>query len=41
VLGVLALFGGGLILTTYLFIVSGHVKGDMKEVLLGQGRATG
>jgi hypothetical protein len=41
VLGALALFGGGLFLTTYLFIVSGQAEGDMKQVLLGKPRATG
>ena len=39
-LGVLALFGGSLFLTTYLFIVTGQANGDMKEVLLGKARAT-
>jgi hypothetical protein len=39
-LGVLALFGGSLFLTTYLFIVIGQANGDMKEVLLGKARAT-
>ena len=41
VLGVLAFFGGSLFLTTYLFIVSGQAKGDMKEVLMGKARAAG
>ena len=41
VLGVLALFGGGMFLTTYLLIVSGQAKGDMKKVLLGSARAAG
>ena len=40
VLAGLAFFGGGLFLTTYLFIVSGQAKGDMKQVLLGKARAT-
>jgi hypothetical protein len=40
-LGLLAFFGGGLFLTTYLFVVSTMAKGDMKEVLLGKVRATG
>jgi hypothetical protein len=39
VLGALAFFGGGLFLTTYLFITSGQAEGDMKEVLLGKARA--
>jgi hypothetical protein len=41
VLGVLAFFGGSLFLTTYLLIVSGQAKGDMKAVLLGKARAAG
>jgi hypothetical protein len=39
-LGLLAFFGGGLFLTTYLLVVSTQAKGDMKEVLLGKARAT-
>lgn len=39
-LALLAFFGGGLFLTTYLFVVSITAKGDMKEVLLGKLRAT-
>jgi hypothetical protein len=39
-LGVLAFFGGSLFLTTYLVIVSGQARGDIKEVLLGMARAT-
>ena len=39
-LALLAFFGGGLFLTTYLFVVSTMAKGDMKEVLLGKLRAT-
>jgi hypothetical protein len=39
VLGALAFFGGGLFLTTYLFIVSVQARGDMREVLLGKARA--
>jgi hypothetical protein len=39
VLGVLALFGGSLFLTTYLFIVTGQANGDVREVLLGKARA--
>jgi hypothetical protein len=38
-LGALAFFGGGLFLTTYLFIVSVQTGGDMTEVLLGKARA--
>jgi len=38
-LGVLAIFGGSLFLTTYLLVVTGQAKGDMKEVLLGKSRA--
>ena len=37
-LGLLAFFGGGMFLTTYLFVVSAQAKGDMKEVLLGKAR---
>jgi hypothetical protein len=40
VLGALALFGGSLFLTTYLFIVTGQANGDMKQVLLGKARGT-
>jgi len=38
-LAALAFVGGSLFLTTYLFIVSGQAKGDMREVLLGKARA--
>ena len=38
-LALLAVFGGSLFLTTYLFIVSTQAKGDVREVLLGRGRA--
>ncbi|MGE5713791.1 MAG: hypothetical protein ACM32F_07930 [Betaproteobacteria bacterium] len=38
-LGVLAVFGGSLFLTAYLFVVTGQAKGDMREVLLGRARA--
>ena len=38
-LGLLALFGGALFLTTYLFILVAQAKGEMKEVLLGKVRA--
>jgi hypothetical protein len=41
VLSVLALFGGSLFLTTYLFIVTGQGNGNMKELLLGKARAAG
>lgn len=41
VLGVLAFLGGGLFLTTYLFVVTGQSRGDVKEVLLGKARAAG
>ena len=40
-LGLLAFFGGGLFLTTYLLVVSTMAKGDMREVLLGKARSTG
>jgi hypothetical protein len=39
-LALLAFFGGGLFLTTYLFVVSIIAKGDMTEVMLGRLRAT-
>ena len=39
-LALLAFFGGGLFLTTYLLVVSTMAKGDMREVLLGKARAT-
>ncbi len=35
---VLALFGGSLFLTTYLFILSWQTNGDMKQILLGTVR---
>ncbi len=38
-LGLLALFGGSLFLTTYLFVVSLQARGDVKEILLGKARA--
>lgn len=38
-LAALALFGGSLFLTVYLFILAGQSKGDMRAVLLGQARA--
>lgn len=39
-LGVLGFFGGALVLTVYLFFASLNAKGDMKELLLGQARAS-
>jgi hypothetical protein len=39
-LAALALFGGGLFLTAYLFILSVQSRGNVKEVLLGKPRAT-
>jgi len=39
-LALLAFFGGGLFLTSYLLVVSTMAKGDMKQVLLGKVRAT-
>mgnify|MGYP006375767289 CR=1 FL=1 len=38
-LGVLAFFGGMLFLSIYLLIQTGRSKGDMKVLLLGEGRA--
>jgi hypothetical protein len=38
-LGLLALFGGALFLTTYLFVVSLGARGEAREVLLGKARA--
>jgi hypothetical protein len=40
-LAVLAALGGATFLSVYLFIVTGQAKGDMREVLLGKGRAAG
>jgi len=40
-LGVLGFFGGGLMLTTYLFIASFQTRGDARELLLGKVRAAG
>lgn len=37
----LALFGGMLFLTVYLLIISFRVNGDLKVLLLGEGRAAG
>ena len=39
VLALLALFLGSLFLTTYLFIVSWQVNGDMRQMLVGKSRA--
>ncbi len=39
VLTPLALFGGMLFLTVYLLIVSFRVNGDLKALLIGEGRA--
>ena len=41
VLGLLALFGGGMFLTAYLLVVSVQTRGDMREILLGKARTTG
>ncbi|MEY4952764.1 MAG: hypothetical protein RL299_1188 [Pseudomonadota bacterium] len=38
-LGVLAFFGGMLFLSIYLLVQTGRSKGDMKVLLLGEGRA--
>ena len=38
-LGVLGVFGGMPLLTTYLLIVSFQAKGDVRELLLGKVRA--
>lgn len=38
-LGVLAVVGGSLFLTAYLFVVIGQARGNLKEVLLGKERA--
>lgn len=39
VLAVCGLFGGGLFLSAYLFVVSLQARGDAKILLLGPGRA--
>jgi len=39
VLGLVALFGGALFLSAYLFIESFRVEGDVKALLLGKVRA--
>ena len=38
-LGLLGLFGGGLMLTTYLLVVSLQTRGDAAALLLGRARA--
>jgi len=38
-LGVLGFFGGGLVLTAYLFLASLEARGDMKTLLPGKVRA--
>ncbi|MFN7323801.1 MAG: hypothetical protein ACK5SM_03520 [Sphingomonadales bacterium] len=38
-LAVVAFFGGMLFLSIYLLIQTGRVRGDMKVLLLGEGRA--
>jgi hypothetical protein len=40
-LGLVAFFGGSLFLSAYLLVVTGRANGDMKRVLLGEGRAAG
>jgi hypothetical protein len=40
-LGLLALFFGSMFLATYLLILSWQSQGDMKKILLGNGRASG
>lgn len=39
VLGLLAVFGGALFLSAYLFFASLSAKGDVRELLLGKARA--
>lgn len=41
VLGLLAVFGGAFFLTTYLLIVSVQANGQVRQILLGRGRASG
>ena len=41
VLGLVALFGGMLLLSVYLLIHTGRSRGDIKAVLLGEARARG
>jgi len=38
VLGLVAVFGGALFLSAYLFVESFRTKGDMRRLLLGAGR---
>lgn len=40
-LGTTAFFGGAFFLSAYLFVASYAARGDMKELLLGSGRARG
>lgn len=40
ILGIIAVFGGALFLSAYLFIESFRVQGDMKALMLGHERAT-
>lgn len=40
ILGIIAFFGGALFLSTYLFVESFLVSGDMKSLLIGNGRTT-
>jgi hypothetical protein len=40
-LGVVALFGGALFLTTYLLAISLIARGDIHEMLMGTSRASG
>jgi len=40
VLGLVAVFGGALFLSAYLFVESFRTKGDMRRLLLGAGRVS-
>lgn len=40
ILGIIAVFGGALFLSAYLFIESFRVQGDMKALMLGHEQAT-
>lgn len=40
VLGLVAVFGGALFLSAYLFVESFRTKGDMRKLLLGVARAS-
>lgn len=40
-LGLAALFGGALFLTTYLLVISVTVRGDVRQMLVGASRAPG